>query len=476
MKRKSTLLIALLSDLWLTEAHAQQAESPRETPVAVESKSIDKLLIMMMIKDFAHMVCRLGHNAPSLNSSVMARRTRMLICLLLSVFSFSTSYAQATEPSLILASPIKFVDEDKNALSELEKGKSYNFNVTVKNNGTARWSGALYLRNGSNIIEAWSGVTINAGTSSSFSGKYTPTSVGTFSPALYYQTGGVGAGYKVNEGNYSNPATFTVVERQEPAIVPEINVTFSTNKLSFGEVEIGKSKSLTFTITNNSNVDVRIGGFGFGSEISMDWNGGVLAVGETKTVTATFTPTRKSSSSSGTMVRVYYGENDDYKMYDFYASGSGIEATDPIEPADPTDPESSGPQLVVWQKDGARVVFNLSEKPRVAWEADVVRVESDAAHAEFDIEDIRKMTYDLPNPDAIRPVAQAGMPFRMADRSITFIPSDKDMNVMVVSINGQVVKKQTVHRNEYTTVSLADLTRGVYLISVNGVTFKINIR
>lgn len=430
-----------------------------------------------MIKDFAHMVSRFGHNALSLNSSVTARRMRMLICLLLSVFSFSISYAQATEPSLILASPIKFVDEDKNAQSELEKGKSYNFNVTVKNNGTARWGGVLYLRNGSNIIEAWSGVTINAGTSSSFSGKYTPTSVGTFSPALYYQTGGVGAGYKVNEGNYSNPATFTVVERQEPAIVPEINVTFSTNKLSFGEVEIGKSKSLTFTITNNSNVDVRISGLGFsGSEISMDWNGGVLAVGETKTVTATFTPTRKSSSSSGIMVRVYYGENDDCKMYDFYASGSGVEATEPIEPADPTDPESSGPQLVLWQKDGSKVLFNLSERPQVTMGDDMVKVKTVKISAEYDIEDIRKMTYDFSDPDAIKNILFSDKPFSVTDRSIAFIPSETDMNVSIVSANGMVVKELVVSKDEPTAVSLSGMTSGVYLVKVNGVTYKISIR
>lgn len=335
-----------------------------------------------MIKDFAHMVSRLGHNAPSLNSSVMARRMRMLICLLLSVLSFCTSYAQATEPSLILASPIKFVDKDKNAQSELE-----------------------------------------------------------------------------------------------PAIVPEINVTFSTNKLSFGEVEIGKSKSLTFTITNNSNVDVRIGGFGFsGSEISMDWNGGALAVGETKTVTATFTPTRKSSSSSGIMVRVYYGENDDYKMYDFYASGDGVEATEPIEPADPTDPESSGPQLVLWQKDGSKVLFNLSERPQVTMGDDMVKVETVKISAEYDIEDIRKMTYDFSDPDAIKNILFSDKPFSVTDRSIAFIPSETDMNVSIVSANGMVVKELVVSKDEPTAVSLLGMTSGVYLVKVNGVTYKISIR
>lgn len=403
----------------------------------------------------------------------------MLICLLLSVFSFSTSYAQATEPSLILASPIKFVDEDKNALSELEKGKSYNFNVTVKNNGTARWSGALYLRNGSNIIEAWSGVTINAGTSSSFSGNYTPTSVGTFSPALYYQTGGVGAGYKVNEGNYSNPATFTVVERQEPAIVPEINVTFSTNKLSFGEVEIGKSKSLTFTITNNSNVDVRIGGFGFGSEISMDWNGGVLAVGETKTVTATFTPTRKSSSSSGIMVRVYYGENDDYKMYDFYASGSGVEATEPIEHADPTDPESSGPQLVLWLKDGSRISCQFSSEPTVKIAGDKVRIESSTIQGEYYYSDLWKMTFETSEVDGIQDVRNdknATASFLRNGDNFVFMASEKGLIVSIVSVNGTVVQTFKVENGQQHSVPVASLSAGVYLISVNGVTLKINIR
>lgn len=359
----------------------------------------------------------------------------------------------------------------------LKPGESKNYVVTVTNNSSEAVRYLVFMASGhyvendtfSFVGEMHGGslvYTLQPGESRDFTFVYSPETdyQGEQSSALYL--------VEVSGTNEKHNITFTgtcLANDSKPD--PVIDVTFSTNKLAFGEVEIGKSKNLTFNITNNSNVDVRIDGFGLGSEISLDWNGGVLAVGETKTVTATFTPTIKSSSSSGTMLRVYYGENDECKMYDFYASGDGIEA------AEPEDKEPSESQLVVWHKDGSKVMFALSQNPKITMSGEMVKVESTATSMEFEFEAIRKMTYDIDLADNIKVIGDTGNKhFTLSDGSITFLPAERDLNVRIVAINGIVVKEFVVKKDEPTVLPLSTLIAGVYLVNVNGVTYKIRTR
>lgn len=384
MKRKSILLIALLSALWLTEAHAQQAESPRETPVAVESPIINAIDLGLPSG-----TCWADRNlnAESVESpgSFYAwgdRVTRKYYDL---EDYFDKSFARYNHADGLT----ELAPEDD--MATVVYGKGWQTPSREQFDELCR-------------LCSWTSTT----------------------------RGGV-KGCEVTGPNGNS------IFLPEPGLYQDDRNPMLAGRFMY-----------YWTRTLDDNSDEKACYLFFQTSTRTDRDGNSV------------------TTVSGAVSNWY--REDCHAIRPVYTKGG---MGDDISQDEPASQENV---LVVWQKDGARVVFNLSEKPRVAWEADVVRVESDAAHAEFDIEDIRKMTYDLPNPDAIRPVAQAGMPFRMADRSITFIPSDKDMNVMVVSINGQVVKKQTVHRNEYTTVSLADLTRGVYLISVNGVTYKINIR
>lgn len=155
---------------------------------------------------------------------------------------------------------------------------------------------------------------------------------------------------------------------------------------------------------------------------------------------------------------------------------TGDDFDDPDDPGQPEDTPHSGPQLVVWQKDGSKVLFNLSERPQVTMGDDMVKVETVKISAEYAFEDVRKMTYDFSDPDAIKNVLFSDKPFSVADRAIAFFPSETDMNVSIVSANGMVVKELVVSKDEPTAVSLSGMTSGVYLVKVNGVTYKISIR
>lgn len=136
---------------------------------------------------------------------------------------------------------------------------------------------------------------------------------------------------------------------------------------------------------------------------------------------------------------------------------------------------SSDTCLVVWQKDGSVVLFNLTETPKVTYEADKVIVTGSSV-VEFKFQAISKMTYDLPTVDVKWPAVKAERPFRNNGETITFLPADKDMHVKIVLINGMVVNEFVVRKDDTYTLSLNAYPDKLYLINVNGVTYKIMIR
>lgn len=133
--------------------------------------------------------------------------------------------------------------------------------------------------------------------------------------------------------------------------------------------------------------------------------------------------------------------------------------------------------LMVWHKDGSKVLFDLDESPKITYIGDSVVIES-AATIKFAFQAIKKMTFDAkPILDRIAETpVKAEKPFTSHGGTITFLPAGKDMHVRVISLNGIVVKDFTVKKDEPASISLRQYHAKIYLINVDGVTYKIAVR
>ena len=132
--------------------------------------------------------------------------------------------------------------------------------------------------------------------------------------------------------------------------------------------------------------------------------------------------------------------------------------------------------LVVWHKDGGGVMFNLTELPQITYSGDKVIIESSSI-VEYDFQSIKKMTYSFENPNAIHDlVIKDDVPFINNDGSISFLAKEKDLHVKIVSMNGTIVDELVVKKNESSTFSLNSFPAKIYLICVNGVTYKIKVK
>jgi len=132
--------------------------------------------------------------------------------------------------------------------------------------------------------------------------------------------------------------------------------------------------------------------------------------------------------------------------------------------------------LTVWHKDGSKVLFKLSEKPKVTYGDSLVIIQTGTT-VEYAFQAIRKMTFESEEMVGIKEVKSgAEHPFLSDGETVTFLPADKDLRVTIVQLNGIVVKDITVRRGQQSSLSLRSLPPGVYLLNVNGVTYKIKTR
>jgi len=141
-----------------------------------------------------------------------------------------------------------------------------------------------------------------------------------------------------------------------------------------------------------------------------------------------------------------------------------------------TPTASADLNLVVWHKDGSKVLFKLSEKPKVTYGDSLVTIQA-ATMVEYAFQAIQKMTFESEEVVGIKEMKpDPERPFSSDGETVTFLPADKDLRVTIVQLNGIVVKDIAVRRGQQSSLSLRSLPAGVYLLNVNGITYKIKTR
>ncbi|MDR2232868.1 MAG: InlB B-repeat-containing protein [Tannerella sp.] len=100
-----------------------------------------------------------------------------------------------------------------NIPSTVYMGENYNFTVSIVNSSGSDWTGSFYLKEGSTDVTSWQNVYISGVQTVTLNSRtYTPSSLGTKTLTLYFQTNGTGSGTQVPSNGYTNPITVTVKE------------------------------------------------------------------------------------------------------------------------------------------------------------------------------------------------------------------------------------------------------------------------
>lgn len=130
-------------------------------------------------------------------------------------------------------------------------------------------------------------------------------------------------------------------------------------------------------------------------------------------------------------------------------------------------------QLVVWAKDGTKVAYALVEKPKVTFtETDLV-ITAKGVEVNYSLENMARFTYESNDESAIINLQTDESPFKLTGESLLFPALKANSTVSVYALNGTLVFKKTVRQDGEYAFPLSNLNAGIYMVNVNGLTYKI---
>lgn len=130
-------------------------------------------------------------------------------------------------------------------------------------------------------------------------------------------------------------------------------------------------------------------------------------------------------------------------------------------------------QLVVWAKDGTQVAYALAEKPKVTFtETDLV-IKTDVVEVNYSLENMARFTYENDETVSITNLQTGKSSFKLDGESLLFPALKANSAVSLYSLNGTLVFNKTVGTAGEYSFPLSGLNAGVYVVTVNGLTYKI---
>ena len=135
--------------------------------------------------------------------------------------------------------------------------------------------------------------------------------------------------------------------------------------------------------------------------------------------------------------------------------------------------EETKTHLVVWAKDGTKVAYALDEKPKVTFtETDLV-ISAKGVEVNYALDNMDRFTYESEEHSAIRNLKTGEMSFKLDGESLLFLNLSANSTISLHTLNGTSVFSKTVSMSGEYSFPLSNLNTGVYLVTVNGLTYKI---
>lgn len=130
--------------------------------------------------------------------------------------------------------------------------------------------------------------------------------------------------------------------------------------------------------------------------------------------------------------------------------------------------------LVLWHRNGSTTEISLYAKPRITFSTDKLNVQGTEISLEFPIDDIIKFTYKKEETQSVIEIPREKMGVIRDGERITFNGIKSLDQVSLYNMNGIRIPIRPYHTADgNVSLSLYSIPTGIYLIRVNGLTYKI---
>ena len=128
-------------------------------------------------------------------------------------------------------------------------------------------------------------------------------------------------------------------------------------------------------------------------------------------------------------------------------------------------------RLVIWQKNGTKVSYDLDERPKTTFTAEDLVITTATATLSYPLAKIQRYTYEG-GALSVKDVKTDGISISHEGDNVIVKGLTNGKYVTVYSIDGKQLKAKRSDGSDSLTLSLANLPAGVYMIKADEITYK----
>ena len=132
----------------------------------------------------------------------------------------------------------------------------------------------------------------------------------------------------------------------------------------------------------------------------------------------------------------------------------------------------AGSELVIHLTKGTQRFVLLSEQPTITFQGENIVVKTKTTEVTYAMEDVNYFNYENTSATAIGEITNDnGLKVSGDHIDLSGLPAGS--KVKVYGVDGQLFITETADENGHTTISLANLATGVYIVNANNISTKI---
>ena len=131
----------------------------------------------------------------------------------------------------------------------------------------------------------------------------------------------------------------------------------------------------------------------------------------------------------------------------------------------------SAQRLVIWQKDGTKVCYNLDEQPKTTFTTEDLVITTATATISYPLVKIQRYTYEG-GALSVQDVKVDGINILHEGDNVIVKCLANGKSVTVYGIDGKQLVTKHSDGSDSLTLSLANLPAGVYMIKADEITYK----
>lgn len=129
--------------------------------------------------------------------------------------------------------------------------------------------------------------------------------------------------------------------------------------------------------------------------------------------------------------------------------------------------------FVVWAKNGTKVVYALKERPKIVFTESDLIITTKGVEVNYSLNNMDRFTYESKDYSSVRDIKTNEQLFKLDGDRLLFPALRANSSVSIYSLNGILVFKKTIQIAGEYSFPLSNLEAGIYVVTVNGLTYRI---